>query len=305
MKVIKPTLITDAMLISSTVAEPSGSDPAVWNAGTAYAVGALAYRASTHRVYKRLVAGTTATAPESDLTGTAPNWADYAPTNRWAMFDDETGSASTGSSPMTVVIDPGLVNSLALIELVGASVTVTMTDGAAGPTVYTRTVDLSLSSVLDWYAYFFEPFRQRGTVVLLDLPPYLAGRITVTLTGTGTLKMGGLIVGTQYTIGGTKYGASAGIRDYSRKVTDDTTGVTTLAKRRYAKIMSAQLILAAGAANAVQTLLTELRATPCVWIGDDTGGIEPLSVFGWMKDFSLTVAYPTTSFYSLEIEGMT
>ena len=308
MKVIKPTPVTDAMLISSTVAEPSGSDPAVWNAGTAYALGDFAYRAGTHRVYKRLVAGTTATLPELDLQAVAPalpNWADHAPTNRWAMFDDETGSASTGASPLTVVLDPGIVNSLALLELVGSSVTITMTDGPGGATVYTRTIDLSLSVVTDWYAYFFEPFRQRGTVILRDLPPYLAGRITVTLTGTGTLKMGGLVVGTQYDIGATQYGASAGIRDYSRKLTDADTGVTTLEKRRYARIMRTQLQLPSGASNAVQTLLTELRATPCVWIGDDSGDIEPLSVFGWIRDFSLTVSYPSVHFYRLEIEGMT
>jgi hypothetical protein len=305
MKVIKPALITAAMLVSSTVAEPSGGDPAAWSAVTAYAVGDLAWRATTHRIYKRLVAGTTATLPEADLTGAAPNWLDYAPTNRWAMFDDETGSHSSVASPLTVAVEPGICNSLALIELVGASVTITMTDGAAGPTVYSTTVDLSLSVVADWYAYFFEPFRQRGTVVLTDLPPYLAGRITVTLTGVGTVKCGGLIVGTQYAVGRTEYGASAGIRDYSRKLTDEATGVTTLEKRRFAKIMRANLRLQAGAVNAVQTLLTELRATPCVWIGDDDGGIEPLTVFGWFKDFSLTVSYPTVHHYSLEIEGMT
>jgi hypothetical protein len=170
--------------------------------------------------------------------------------------------------------------------------------------VYTRTVDLSLSIVADWYAYFFEPFRTRGLVLLTDLPPYATGRITVTLTGSGTLSLGGLVVGTKYTIGSTQYGATAGIRDYSRKVTDPDTGVTTLERRRYAKIMRAQVQLSASAVNAAHTLLTELRATPCVWVGDNGADIEPLILFGWAKDFSLSVSYPGINFYSLEIEGM-
>ena len=305
MKVIRPVAVTAAMLISSTVAEPSGSDPAAWNAATAYAVGDLAHRVATHRVYRRLVAGTTATAPENDLTGTAPNWADYAPTNRWAMFDDETGSQSAGASPLTVVVDPGIVNGLALIEVVATSATVTMTDGAGGPTVYSRAVDLVLSVVSDWYAYFFEPFSQRATVVLLDLPPYAAGRITVSLAGGGTLKLGGLIVGTQYYVGEAMHGATAGIRDYSRKRTDENSGITTLQRGRYARIMRVPLRVLAGASNAVRSLLSDLRSTPCMWIGDDTGDIEALSVFGWMKEFFLNVEFRDFHAYSIEIEGMT
>jgi hypothetical protein len=52
-------------------------------------------------------------------------------------------------------------------------------------------------------------------------------------------------------------------------------------------------------------MLTELRATPCMWVGDDSSDLEPLLVFGYYKDFSLTVSFPKRSIYSLEIEGMT
>lgn len=305
MKVIKSGAITPAMLVGSTVAEPSGADPAVWAAPTAYSVGDLAYRASTHRIYKRLVAGTTATAPESDLTGAAANWADYGPTNRWAMFDQEVNTQSTVASPLTVVLDPGLVNSLALIELVGTQAEISITDGAAGPTVYSQTISLEQSSVADWYAYFFEPFSQRATVVLTDLPPYSAARVTVTITGAGTVKCGGLIFGTVYSLGGTLYGVTAGIRDYSKKTTDETTGVVSLVVGKFAKRLRARLQIAAGAVNVTQQLLTDLRATPAVWIGDDSGVYDALIVFGFYRDFSLDVAYPGVSYYSLEIEGMT
>lgn len=300
MKVIKPTVVTDAMLISSTVAEPSGTDPAIWNAGTAYVVGDEAYRAGTHSVYTRLVNGTTATAPESDAT----NWAYARPTNRWAMFDQVINTQSSGASPMTVVLDPGTCGALALIELDADEVTVTMTDGAGGPTVYSRTTDLDASYVTDWYEYFFAPFSKLTSLVLTDLPPYAAGRITVAITAAATVLCGGLIVGNPYYLGGLQYGARAGIRDYSTKDTDDVTGIVTLAEGRYRKTVRGLLQLAAGAVNSVHKLLTALRATNAVWIGDDDATYEPLIVFGFLRNFELTVTYPGHSFYSIEIEGM-
>lgn len=300
MKVIKPTTITDALLISSTVAEPAAGETA-WVSGTTYAVGDLRIRTNTHRVYKRLVAGAGTTPPESDTF----NWQDVAPTNRWSMFDQLINSQTSGTSPLTVTLAPGHVNSLALIELVGTQAVVTVTDGAGGPTVYSRSVSLEASIVADWYAYFFEPFSQRGTLVLTNLPPYASARVTVTITGAGTVKCGGFIVGQAYDLGDSLYGASAGIRDYSKKQVDASTGVVTLAQGRFARIMRARMKTSPGAAGVIQTVLSGLRATPCVWVGDDGAGIEPLTVFGFYKDFSLEIAYSNAHFYSLEVEGMT
>lgn len=301
MKLIKPVTIGDSQFVSSTVAEPAAGETP-WVSGTTYALGALVIRTQTHRVYKRLVAGAGTTAPESDPT----NWEDYAPTNRWAMFDQEINTQTSGNSPLTVTIAPGAINSIALLELVGTSVTVTVTDGAGGPTVFTTTVSLETSSVSDWYQYFFEPFSQRGTLILTNIPPYASSRVTITVTGSNPVKCGAFIVGTVYDIGGTQYGATAGIRDYSKKETDSTTGVVTLVPGRFSKKLRAKIqVNSRIVAAQMQTLLYSLRATPVVWIGDDSGEFEPLTVFGFYRDFELDVQYPTTSFYSLEIEGMT
>lgn len=300
MKLIQPITITDARFISSTVAEPAASETA-WVSGTTYAIGDLRIRTQTHRVYKRKTAGAGTTPPESDPT----NWDDFGPTLRWAMFDQEVNTQTTGTSPLTVTIAPGICNGLALIELVGTQAAITVTDGAGGPTVYSATVSLEQSSVSDWYQYFYEPFSQRSSLVLTNLPPYGSARVTVSITGGGTLKCGGFIVGTVYSIGSTQYGATAGIRDYSRKVTDDVTGVVSLEPRKFSKRLRARLQVSAGQAGVIQTLLASLRATPVVWIGDDTGTYEPLTVFGFYRDFELDVAYPQVSFYSLDVEGMT
>lgn len=297
MKVIKPVAVTDAVLISSTAPE---TDYSAWAAGTAYSVGNRVIRTSTHRIYERLIAGTTATLPELD----AVNWIDIAPTNRWAMFDSEVSTQTALASPLTVVIKPGFVNGIALFGLVGDSLTVTVRDSLAGSVVYSRTLALDGTILADWYQYFFEPYVQRADVVLTDLPPYGDAHITLTLTGSGTVKCGIVALGTVYTLGDTQQGASVSIVDYSRKETD-AFGVTSFVQRAYSKRMSVNLLLANAQLNKTQRVLADLRASPAAWVGTDAPGYEPLTVYGFYKDFSIDIAYPQLSYCSLEIEGLT
>jgi hypothetical protein len=296
MKVVKPTTLTAAMLVSTDAAETYSA----WNAATAYVLDDIVLRTTTERLYQRLVAGTTATAPESDTV----NWLDIAPSNKWAMFDGEISTATTKSTSLTVVLKPGYVNSLALFGLVGSNLAVTVRDALAGNIVYTLSQDLDGTIIADWYQYFFEPVVQLAEVVLTDLPPYGDAHITVALTGTGTVECGICLVGTFYTLGDTQYGASVGIIDYSRKVTDEF-GVTTFVRRAYSKRMSAKLMLDNVQMNKVQRVLADLRATPCAWIGADDVTYAPLVVYGFYKDFAIEVAYPTMSYCSLEVEGLT
>ena len=296
MKVVKPTTLTSAMLVSTDATETYTA----WNAATAYALNDIVLRTTTERLYQRLVAGTTATAPESDTV----NWLDIAPSNKWAMFDGEISTATTKSTSLTVVLKPGYVNSLALFGLVGSNLAVTVRDALAGNIVYTLSQDLDGTIIADWYQYFFEPVVQLAEVVLTDLPPYGDAHITVVLTGTGAVECGICLVGTFYTLGDTQYGASVGIIDYSRKETD-AFGVTTFVRRAYSKRMSAKLMLDNVQMNKVQRVLADLRATPCAWIGADDVTYAPLVVYGFYKDFSIEVAYPTASYCSLEVEGLT
>lgn len=296
MKVITPTIITDGLLTSSTAPE---TDYAAYAPGTTYALGARILRAGTHRCYESIQASNTGHTPESSPTW----WLDIAPTNRWAMFDGVVGTATTLASPLTVVLAPGAANAIALLELVGSSVTVTMTSG--GTTVYSLDKSLEGSLVGDYYDYFFTPFEQLSSVVITDLPPYSNGIITVTLTGV-TVSLGLCSVGLFSDLGGVQYGATAGITDYSLK-TKDEFGRVTVTARDYSKRPSFKLWLAKPDINRVFKKLVGLRSTPCVWIGvdDDDDYSEALTAYGFYKDFQVEVAYPDFSLCSLEIEGLT
>lgn len=294
MKVIKPTTFVEATHLVSTNAVETY---AAYNAATTYAKGARVDY-DTH-IYESLVNSNTGNTPSTSPTF----WVLVGPDNVHAMFDDQISTATVSTSPLTVVMTPGLMNSLALLGLVGNQVVVNITDGAGGPTVYSRTVSLDGSYVYDWYMYFFEPFTQIGEVVFTDIPPYLNARMTLTLSGGGTVAIGQLSFGTFYELGDAEYGATAGITDYSRKDTDEF-GATTFVERAFSKRMTARLMLDAMQMNKVQRVLSDIRAKPAVWIGAEGEAYQPLVVYGFYRDFTIDVAYPTKSYCSLEIEGL-
>ena len=190
--------------------------------------------------------------------------------------------------------------------LVGSDLTVEMRDGGASPPIYSRSINLDGTVLADWYMYFFEPFVQLGEVVLTDIPPYANGEITVTLTSGGNVAIGELIVGTVYELGTAdlEQGATVGIIDYSRKDTDPDTGATTFVRRAFSKRMSGQFLLNNSQINEVQRILADIRAVPSVFIGSEVEDYSPLIVYGFYRDFSIDIAYPTKSFCRLEVEGL-
>jgi hypothetical protein len=295
MKVIKPTAFVEAShLVSSSATE----SVAAWSSATSYASGATVRTGG--RLYQSLVASNLNNNPPS----TPLAWADIGPDNTHAMFDGQISTATTATGSLVVTLSPGVCNSVALLGLVGSSARIKLLDAPSGNTVYDKTVTLEGSIVTDWYQYFYETFVQLDQVVLTDLPPYGSSRLTVTLTGGGAVQIGQLLFGAVYQLGDMQYGASAGITDYSRKDTDDF-GKTTFVRRAYSKRLTGRLMLDLIQLNKVQRVLSDLRATPAVWIGVEDGAYLPLTVYGYYKDFSIEVSYPTTSYCSLEIEGLT
>jgi hypothetical protein len=293
MKIITPVTITDGMLVSSSLPE---TDHAAWNPSTSYAVADRVVLASTHSIYQRTVAGVSATPPSLD----SANWARVGPTNRWAMFDRATGTLSSGTGSITATIAPGMVRGVALLDVTGNSVTVTVTNGAS--TVYTKTVNLNTGyGVTSWYDYFFGDIVRKSTVVLSDIPPYSACQITVTVDGSGPVSVGTFVAGSLFELGKSRHGTSLGIIDYSVKSTD-AYGATTVTQRAFAKRMTVPVVVNAYDVDEVARRLALIRATPVVWIGSET--YDQSVIYGFYKDWSVDVAYPTFSHCSLTIEGL-
>ena len=298
MYVIRPVTITAAILTSSTVAEPAvgtDPDPAAWNGATTYAVGDRVHYATTHKIYQRRVAGTTATAPDQDPT----NWLEVSATNRWKMFDASRESKTTAADSIVVVLTPGVfADALALLNLGAASARVQVTG-----TSYDETQELATRVVNDWWDYFYEPFAYKEDVVFENLPMALTNEITITVANTGgTAGIGVCVLGLTREIGVVEFGAAVGITDYSVKSTD-AFGQTTVVERTWSKRMNVTVWVDDQNVDANQRLLASYRAKPLVWVG--AGNLyESLIVYGYFKSFDQVIAYPTKSKMALDIEGL-
>lgn len=296
LRFLKPVDITSAMLISSTRAE---TDYSAWASGTTYAAAAKCISTSTHRIYESVQGSNTNHNPTTD-DGTW--WIDIGPTNRWAMFDETVGSVTSQATPLTVVLDPGMISSLALLDVSATSVTVSMLDAPAGSTVYNETYDMTDTAVLlDWYMYFFEAITPRTTLIVDDLPPYSTGRLTVSIAAATTAECGTLAVGDLVTVGDVEYGVKVGIIDYSRKETD-AYGITSVVERAYAKRLDCDVVINNTALDYVTKSFAAVRATPVVWIVAD--GYDSLIVYGWARDWGISIAYYSHSIGNLTIEGL-
>lgn len=297
MKIIRPTTITDAMLTSSTVTE---ADHAAYSAATTYALGdRVIVTTGDHRIYESLQAGNVGHTPSTSPTW----WLPISATNRWKAFDTKLADQTSNTTSINYVLTPGIIDSIALLNIAGTSVTITVTDPVEG-VIYDQTISLqNTSNVIDGYSYFFGSFLQRTDLAITDIPPYSNPSVSITITYTGgTAKVGEIVVGMQAEIGSTEYSPSIGIVDYSTK-TADTFGNYTVTERSYSKRLTCTMFMDNGLLDEVARLLSLYRATPIVWVAAD--GFSSLIVYGYYRSFDLVIQYPTVSTCSLEIEGLT
>lgn len=290
-------VVTGSGLIYTNVTDAT----AVYSAGTTYALGAVVRYSS--KLWESLQAGNVGHTPDTSPT----YWLDLGADNIHAAFDTTVSTVSSTTTEMIYVIKPGSINSLALINMEAQLANVALFDPTDG-VVYTSTYGLSGGTTYNWYEYFFnDPLTKRTQVVATDIPMYTNGLVTIKLSSdTGvTVSVAQIILGTLTEIGSTQYGAKVGIIDYSKKETDEF-GNTTFVQRNFSKRLTAEVHLANSELNKVQRFLYSIRAKPSVWIASsDPTYEEALIVYGFYRDFSTDISYPTVSFCSLEIEGLT
>ena len=296
MRIVRPTEVTDARLISSSVPE---NDYPVYLANHPYQEGDRVIVLSNHTVYEALRASTGVDPVDSPL-----DWLAIGPTNRWAMFDDRVGTSTTAVGSINLTLDLGIVSGLALLDLKGVlSVRVVMT--APEGTVYDKTINLvDPSPVYDWWTYFFEEITIKKFLLLTDLPTYRVSQVSVTISGdpAQTVSVGSFVAGKLLTFNNSvNYGASVGIQDYSVKGRDEF-GNSKIVERAFAKRARWNFDVPNNRITLLQRELSDLRAKPAVYIGYEA--LEPMVVYGFYKDFDIVISRPTMSECSLDIEGL-
>lgn len=301
MKIIAPNAIVDATLASSNVPE---TDYAAYAAGTTYAINAyvIYVAANVHKIYQSLIASNLGNDPT--IAANSTKWLDCGSTNRWKLHDLSVQSQTINALSIANIYSvSGRCNALAALNLDAASMTVTMTDVTDGM-VYNKTISLtSYAGINSWYSWFFEPIVRITDIALTDLPSYGNATVAVSFSSpSGNVAVGALILGNSKIIGATQYGMKLSTTSYSTK-TQDQFGNYSITKRAYRKTADLSVLVDGSYVDQLQRLLVTYRDVPMVYLG--TGIYSADLIFGFYKEASITVSYPTTSLLTINIEGLT
>lgn len=301
LSVISPNAIATSNLTSSTAPE---TDYAAWSSATTYALAARVISTVTHRIYESLKASNLNNDPTliANQTGTSPWWLDIGPTNRWAMFDGEVSTQTVIASPLTVVMKPGVFNSIYMAGLDADDVTITVKDAPGGNVIFSYTATLEGSAPGDYDEYFWDPFKPMSDLVVEGIDQYGAAELTLTLTKVGTVKCGVLLTGDLRVLGKTLYGAKVKPRSYSYIKTDDF-GVTKIVRRKATTDLSLTAHMNMVEAQASLGVIQGLLDVPAVWIGSNLPTYGGLRTFG-LGSGEITYAGPDRAELSLSVMGV-
>lgn len=293
-------VITGTGLVYTTLTE---SNPE-WSSATTYALGATVVY-GIYGKYISLQSGNLNNTPPITSPYNSAFWLRTGPTNKMAMFDDQISSVSTATSDIIFAVTASAIDTASILNVIAAKTNISVTDISTKESVYHESNQLSGGESLDWFSYFFyDEDTQKTSSLYLNIPVVSNALITIKISGTGTISAGNFVIGNIKSLGNTQYGVSTGIIDYSRKETDEF-GNTTFIKRNFSKRMNASVSLTNPNLNSVQRLLYSLRATPVLWIAStDTQFEEPLIIYGFYRDFSTEISYPTHSICNIQVEGL-
>ena len=153
------------------------------------------------------------------------------------------------------------------------------------------------------YSWLFEPILRKHEYVELDMPKYNNPTITITISDpNGVVKCGACVIGQRRSIGLTQYGMGIGIQDYSVK-TRDAFGNFSILERAFNNRATVSVLLDNSMVDEVKNILASYRATPTVYIG--SVGFDSSIVYGFYKDFTTLINYPTQAVCNIEFEGLT
>jgi hypothetical protein len=297
MEMIPPTTIIDATLHSCSIVEPSATDTGLsgylgeWVDHTTYSINSIVLVAASHKLYISLANTNIGYTPGG--AGNDAWWLEYRMTERWLPFDGKVTNQAAAATSIVYELLPGVaIDSMSLHNIEAETVTVVLKDGLHGATLETWTED-TYDNTLDLYS---------SDIVKTDFLYSANPHFTITLANSlTTAKVGEIVIGNKEDIGTTQYTPTIGIIDYSVKEVD-TFGNYTILERAYSKRLTCSTVVLNTLLDHTYNILAARRALASVWVGSDL--YASMIVYGFYKDFSIVLSYPTFSICELEIEGL-
>ena len=305
MIVVDPLLMTEAAFNDAVSDVPENDNP-LFVLTTAYVVGnKVMETTNVHKNFECLIDNNDQIPSDATVNGSGdPYWLDLGATNRWAMFDEVINNETTSTGTITFEVTPGqIINTIGLLNIVGATAQIVGTEPVDGE-FYNEIFDLiSTENVFDGYSYFFSEFITVSDVVAEDIPPYLAGGFTVTVTGSGAVSLGEFVYGAEFDLGTSLIGARPRIESFST-VTTDVFGKTTFVPRANRKLLTIDTAHPRYRINDITRKMADLIDKPALWVGDPNN--SSLIVYGILGDYAPEYGVEgSVSFTNYEIKGLT
>ena len=252
-------------------------------------------------VYESASAGNLGNDPAS-----SQEWFRVRTSNEFAFLDLERGGRSSvvGTGRVAVRL-PNHCDSVTLVDFSATLVAVATS----------RTVTDSYSNAVAVYRSSFQDFGAElptslflgelaDNAITASHVQFSVDIVSLELRSPESAELGELVVGNAFEPGHAQYGLSTGIIDFSRKETDEY-GNWQVVRRGFSKRLEMNVWVDKENYNPTLRRLFALRATPTVFVGTDLidfaeGGIA----FGYYRDFSVVISYPTFTVLSIEVESL-
>lgn len=216
-------------------------------------------------------------------TSDSTKWFLHSSLNRLRMFDSQlTTKTEVSGMDLIVTFTSNEIDTIGLFNVVGASVTVIVTNGWG-------VVESSTQAV------------STRNVVFENLPSNINAVYQVIITPlNGVASCGNMVAGMSNAIGTLMRDVELSLVSYSKTTIDDF-GRPSFTVRGRAKKLECVMRVEKTDSNRVYELFNQNDAKLCMWVGPS--GYPHLTVFGWYQRFELQLGAADTAKYNLEIQG--
>lgn len=306
--VVPSITIDDATLTAASVAEPASGE-AVYDDDHTYAFGDLAISTTTHRVYRSLQ-DTNVGKPLPVAPAKATEWwRDIGPTNRWAMLDLFSTTATVGASPLSISFSPTQrYSAFGATGVIADSVTLSVSVDDVEQ--WTRTVNLRRRVVRTWLEWKTTPFESAPDVLVLNIPGLIGSVLTVTFNrSSGPVRVTQAMVGRQIAIGqppSSGQPAVSDIEDFSKSERDAYGTLERVPGKTIPKL-SMTVIAERSYGRRVSDARKALAGRPAMWVGlEDLNDAYGAAMFliGIYRRWVITLGESDLMTQEIDMEGL-
>jgi hypothetical protein len=232
-------------------------------------------------------------------------WLYIGRNNRWRVHDESIGNSTT--NPLSIRNIYKFAGALDFISLLGVTATAVSVKvyNSLDQLAYSKTKTLNLvSNGASWNDFYYSTLSQLSADLLFDDLPFLINPVVdIEITAPSeSVKCGEIIFGTQLKFGETQYGAKLGITDYSQK-TQDQFGNYSVTPRGFRRTGDFNVMIANSNIDYFINLLARYRAQAVLCVGSNS--YTSSMIYGFIKEWGITIQYPQHSLFNITVEGLT